>query len=83
MTPSRPDLKGSIPAMLTVPVGARRLPERSRSSVVLPAPFATGLLSVESQKSGAKLIRARKSRQYLGRVVDIEEQNESHQRSSS
>ena len=40
MTPSRPSLKGSTPAMLTVPVGARRLPERRRRRVVLPAPLA-------------------------------------------
>ena len=40
MTPSRPSLKGSTPAILTVPVGASRLPERRRRSVVLPAPLA-------------------------------------------
>ncbi len=40
MTPSRPEVNGSIPAMLTVPVGAIRLPDRRRSSVVFPAPFA-------------------------------------------
>lgn len=32
--------KGSVPLMLTVPRGARRFPERRRSRVVLPAPFA-------------------------------------------
>lgn len=43
MTPSRPSLKGSTPAMLTVSVGARRFPDRSRRSVVFPAPFALGV----------------------------------------
>lgn len=40
MTPSKPSLKGSTPAMLMVSVGARRFPDRSRRSVVFPAPFA-------------------------------------------
>lgn len=40
MTPSKPSLKGSTPAMQTVSVGARRFPDRSRRSVVFPAPFA-------------------------------------------
>ena len=40
VTPSRPSLKGSRPPTWTVPEGARRLPERRRSRVVLPAPFA-------------------------------------------
>ncbi len=40
MTPSSPEVKGSIRAMLTVPEGAMRLPERRRRSVVLPAPLA-------------------------------------------
>lgn len=40
MTPSSPYLKGSTPAMLMVFEGARRLPERRRRSVVLPAPLA-------------------------------------------
>ena len=40
MTPSRPSWKGSTPAIEIVEVGARRLPERSRRRVVLPAPFA-------------------------------------------
>ena len=40
MTPWRPVVNGSIPAMLTVPVGAMRFPDRRRSSVVLPAPLA-------------------------------------------
>lgn len=43
MTPSKPSLKGSTPAMLTVSVGARRFPDRSRRSVVFPAPFALGV----------------------------------------
>lgn len=42
MTHSRPSLKGSMPAMLTVSVGARRFADRSRRSVVFPAPFALG-----------------------------------------
>jgi len=41
VTPSRPCLKGSTPAMETVPVGARRLPESRRRRVVLPAPLAS------------------------------------------
>lgn len=40
MTPSRPSLNGSTPAMLTVLVGASRLPERRRRRVVLPDPLA-------------------------------------------
>lgn len=40
MTPSRPSLNGSRPPMEMVPEGARRLPERRRRSVVLPAPLA-------------------------------------------
>ena len=40
VTPSSPWEKGSTPPMEMVEVGARRLPERRRSRVVLPAPFA-------------------------------------------
>jgi hypothetical protein len=40
VTPSRPSLKGSTPAMEIVRVGASRLPERRRRRVVLPAPLA-------------------------------------------
>lgn len=40
MTLSRPSLKGSTPAMLTVSVGARRFPDSSLRSVVFPDPFA-------------------------------------------
>lgn len=47
MTPSRPSLNGSAPAILTVLAGARRLPDRRRRKVVLPDPLAfegSGLL---------------------------------------
>lgn len=40
MTPSRPSLKGSRPPTWIVPLGARRLPDRRRRRVVLPAPLA-------------------------------------------
>ena len=50
VTPSRPEVNGSIPAMLIVPVGAIRLPDRRRSSVVFPAPFAR-----RGQRSGEDL----------------------------
>lgn len=40
MTPSRPCVNGSRPAMLMVSRGAMRLPESNLSSVVLPAPLA-------------------------------------------
>lgn len=45
MTPSSPSLNGSTPAILTVLVGARRLPERRRRRVVFPDPLATSLAS--------------------------------------
>ena len=40
VTPSRPVVKGSVPAMEIVEGGERRLPERRRRRVVLPAPLA-------------------------------------------
>lgn len=40
VTPSRPSLKGSRPPTEMVLEGARRLPERRRRRVVLPAPLA-------------------------------------------
>lgn len=40
VTPSRPSLKGSRPPIEIVFEGARRLPERRRRRVVLPAPLA-------------------------------------------
>lgn len=40
MTPSRLSLKGSLPPIAIVLVGASFLPDNSRRRVVLPAPFA-------------------------------------------
>lgn len=66
MTPSSPSLNGSTPAMLTVLVGASRLPERRRRRVVLPDPLATSLLRQIQRTRRAVWICT----EWLGGVMD-------------
>ena len=58
MTPSRPEEKGSTPAMETEREGAMRLPERRRRRVVLPAPLLP-IRSVREPEGRRRLMSVR------------------------
>ena len=66
MTPSRPSLKGSSPPTEMVPEGARRLPERRRRRVVLPAPLAP--MSKVREEGGRERVRFWRPRERSGKV---------------